>query len=198
VHRIECDDRAVLDAEFGQQRLRRRNFVGFFRDIDMGEHEGRVGGERAQHLGGGAVVETIEASAQRLSIQRDAALPGLCTCSLKQRGMLAEDVLDVGGIEPLEDVADRGVSRRTTPRQTEGLVQPAAMDIDEGDDASIRVAAGHDGKDGEQQHVGKLVLLALATAGIGNARQQAQQRRECVHGNLRLGCRPRSQTFADS
>src|SRR5271166_4659640 len=95
VYRIECDDRAVLDAEFGQQRLRRRNFVGFFRDIDVSEHERRIGGERAQHLRGGAVVEIVDAATQRLSVQRDTALPGLCTCRLKQRGMLAEDVLDV-------------------------------------------------------------------------------------------------------
>ncbi|MGA7055064.1 MAG: hypothetical protein WBZ37_28105 [Mycobacterium sp.] len=115
MYRIECDERAVLDAEFGQQRLRRRNFVGLFRDVDVSEHEGRVGGERAQQLGGGAIVEIVDAAAQRLSVQRDAAVPGLCTCRLKQRGMLAEDVLDVGGIEPLEDVADCGVSRRTTP-----------------------------------------------------------------------------------
>jgi hypothetical protein len=61
------------------------------------------------------------------------------------------------------------------------------MDIDEGDDASIRVAAGHDGKNGEQQHVRKLVFLPLPAAGIGNFRQQVQQRCECGHGNLRLG-----------
>ena len=88
--------------------------------------------------------------------------------------MLAEDGLDVGWIKPLEDIADRGVRRRTAPFQTEGRVQPAAMDIDEGDDASIRVAAGHDGENGEQQHVGKLVFLPLSAARIGNSRQQAQ------------------------
>ena len=68
------------------------------------------------------------------------------------------------------------------------------MDVDEGDDAAIRVAAGHDGKDGEQQDVGQLIELALPTPGIGDVRQQTQQRRKCSHGNLRLGCRPRSQT----
>jgi hypothetical protein len=39
VYRIECDDRAVRDAEFGQQRLRRRDLVGLLGDIDMGEYE---------------------------------------------------------------------------------------------------------------------------------------------------------------
>jgi len=53
------------------------------------------------------------------------------------------------------------------------------MDADEGDnvrrtssfDAAIRVAAGHDGKDGEQQHVGQLVELALRPARIKDVRQ---------------------------
>src|SRR4051812_19312320 len=72
------------------------------------------------------------------------------------------------------------------------------MNVDEGDDAAIRVAAGHDGEDGEQQDVRQLIELALPTPGIGDVRQQPQQRRKCSHGNLRVGCRPRSQTQADS
>jgi hypothetical protein len=40
--------------------------------------------------------------------------------------------------------------------------------------------------------------LSLSAARIGNFCQQIQERRECGHGNLRLGCRPRSQTSADS
>jgi hypothetical protein len=46
--------------------------------------------------------------------------------------------------------------------------------------------------------VGKLVFLPLPAARIGNFRQQVQERCECGHGNLRLGCRPRSQRSADS
>ena len=75
VQRIEGDHGAGGDAEFGQQRLRCRDLVGFLGDVDMGEHERGVGGERAEHLGGGAVVEVIEAAPQRLAVQRDAALP---------------------------------------------------------------------------------------------------------------------------
>jgi hypothetical protein len=71
------------------------------------------------------------------------------------------------------------------------------MGIDEGDDTAIRIAASHDGQDGEQQHMGKIVELPLPTTGIGNVCQQAQQRRECNHGNLRLGCYPSSQTSVD-
>jgi len=47
---------------------------------------------------------------------------------------------------------------------------------DEGDDAAIRVAAGHDGKNGEQQHVGQPVELALRPARIRDVRQHVLQR----------------------
>src|SRR4051794_26658114 len=72
------------------------------------------------------------------------------------------------------------------------------MDVDEGDDAAVRVAARHDGKDGEKQDVRQLIKLALPTPGIGDLRQQPQQWRKCSHGNLQVGCHPRSQTKADS
>jgi len=61
-------------AEFGQQRLCRRDLVGLLGDVDMREHKRGVGGKRAQHLGGDAVVELVKAAAQRLAIERDAAL----------------------------------------------------------------------------------------------------------------------------
>jgi hypothetical protein len=59
---IERDDGSICDAKFGQQRLRCRDLVGFLGDVDMGEHEGGVGGERAQHLGGSPVTEVVEAT----------------------------------------------------------------------------------------------------------------------------------------
>jgi hypothetical protein len=198
VYRVECDDRTIPDTKFGQQRLRRRDLVGLLGDIDMSEYKRTIGGEGAQYLGGSAIVEIVEAAAQRLAIKCDAALSGCSVCCLKQGCMLTEHHLDLGWIEPLEDVTDRGVSRCTAPLQPEGRVQLTAMDIDEGDDAPIRVAAGYDGEDGEQQYVGKLVFLTLSTTRVGNFRQQVQERRECGHGNLRLGCRPRSQTSIDS
>src|SRR6201993_2085969 len=127
VQRIERDDGAIGDAEFGEQGLGRRNLIGFRGDVDMGKDEGGLGGERAQHLGGRAVVELVEAAPQRLAIQRDAALPGCRACGLKQGGMTTEYSLDRRRIEPLEDVADRGVRGRAAPLQTKGGVQLAAI-----------------------------------------------------------------------
>jgi hypothetical protein len=39
VYRIECDDCADRDAEFGQQCLRGGDLVGLLGDIDVGEYE---------------------------------------------------------------------------------------------------------------------------------------------------------------
>jgi hypothetical protein len=46
--------------------------------------------------------------------------------------------------------------------------------------------------------MGQRVELSLRPTWIGNICQQAQQRRECDHGNLRFGCRPKSQTSSGS
>src|SRR4051795_7462453 len=72
VQRVERDDGAVGDAEFGEQRLCRRDLVGFLGDIDMGEHEGRIGGKSAEHLNGGTVVEVVEAPPKRFAVYRNA------------------------------------------------------------------------------------------------------------------------------
>jgi len=72
------------------------------------------------------------------------------------------------------------------------------MHIDEGDDTTIGIGAGDDGEYGEQQHVLKLVALALGTAWIGDIFQQVQQRCERGHGNLRLGCRVTNHRLFDS
>ena len=164
----------------------------------MREHQGGVGGERAEHLDGGTLMEVVEAAAQRLAIQGDAALSRCGARGLQQSGVAAEARLYGGRIEPVENVAHGGVGGCAAPLQTEGGVQPATMDVDEGDDAATRVAAGHDGEDGEQQYMRQLVFHSLPTTGIGNVCQHVQQRRKCSHGNLRVGCRPRSQTSADS
>jgi len=186
--------------------LRRRDLVGLLGDVDVRKHERGVGGERAEHLRRGAVVELVKAAAQRLAIESDAAVPWRGARRLQQGGMAAEGRLHPGRVEPLEDVADGRVRRRAAPFQAEGRVQLAAVDVDEGDDvrrtspfdAAIRVAAGHDGQDGEQQHMRQLVELPLRPARIRDVRQHVQQRRKRSHGTLRPSCRRKGQTLAGS
>src|ERR1700750_735275 len=70
------------------------------------------------------------------------------------------------------------------PAQTEGSVQPLAVDRDEGLDGAIGVTAGHDGKDREQQNVGQLIQLTFGPARIRDLAEQGDQRVERSHGNL--------------
>ena len=139
VHRIERDNRAVRNAEFCQQRQGIWDFVGLLSYIDMSEHQGCIGGERAQHLRGGTVMEIVKAAAQRLAIQRDAALSRHRARSLHQGGVAAESRFHGDRIEPLEDIADRCVRRRPAPTQSERRVQPVAMDMDEGLDTAVGI-----------------------------------------------------------
>jgi|GEM_PF-3872344 len=80
----------------------------------------------------------------------------------------AADGLHRSRIKPLENGADGGVRWRAAPFQPEAVVELAAMDIDGGGNAAIAIAAGHDGKDREQQHIRQLVELALRSTRIRN------------------------------
>jgi len=143
------------EAKFGEQSLRRGDLVGFIVNVDMGEHKGGVGGKCAEHLCGGAVIEAVETATQRLAVEGNAALPrGRATGALELVCVAAEDVLDRAWIERSKDVADGGMGRRTAAAQCEGPIEAPAINVDEGDDATIRVAAGHDGQDRKQQYVG--------------------------------------------
>ena len=112
MQRIERDQGAGGDTEFGEQRLRGWDFVGFRVDVDVGEHQSSVGGERAQHLGSGAIMERVEAAAQRFAIQRDAAAFTAAAGCLQQGGMAAERPLHRCRIKPLQDVAVTGAKPR--------------------------------------------------------------------------------------
>lgn len=57
-------DEVSGEGEFDEQGLRGRDLVGFLVDVQMCEHEGGFGSERAEDLRGGAVVEIVEAAAQ--------------------------------------------------------------------------------------------------------------------------------------
>ena len=59
--------------EFLQQLLHGGDFVGFFVDLDMRQHQRRIDGERAEHLPGLDVVEGVETGLERLAVERDDA-----------------------------------------------------------------------------------------------------------------------------
>jgi len=176
VHGVERDD-AVCELEFAEQLLRGGDFVGLFFDIDMSQDQAGFDVECMQQLGCLAVVEVVETSPERLAIQRDAA-PRWIGCGIPQTGgVAAEHLLDGLRIEALEDIADRGMSGRTSPAQTEGGVQPAAMHPDEGLNGAEGIATGDHGEDGEQQNIGQLVYL---TFGSTRVRDLAEYREELI------------------
>ena len=49
MHGVERDD-AIRNIDVRKQFLRRRNLVGLLVDLDMRQHERRVGGEGAENL----------------------------------------------------------------------------------------------------------------------------------------------------
>jgi len=191
-------DHGSGNAEGGENSLRGRDLVGFLVDIEVGEHQGGLGGEHAEDLCGEAVSEVVEAAAQGLAVNGETNLAALRAGGLQQGGVAAESRFQRVAIEPFQDIADGGVRRCAEPIEVESAVQLFAVDIYEGDDATVRIGAADNGEDGEQQHMLQLVELALCPARIGNVCQQVQQRRECGHGNLQIGCRSMSQTFSGS
>ena len=158
----------------------------------MSEHQLGVGGEGAEHMSRGAVMEPVETAAQGLAVEGDAGRAGLGPCRLQLCRMASERGLHRGRIEPLEDVADRRVRGRAAPFQAEAAVQPAAMNVDEGHDAAIRVAAADDRQDREQKDMRQLVELAFRAPRIGDLCQDIEQRTERGHDNLRIGCLPKN------
>jgi hypothetical protein len=57
---------AVGDAKFAEQGLRRRDLIGLVGNIDVGEHGGGIGGERAQYLRRGvAALRPLPKAVQR-------------------------------------------------------------------------------------------------------------------------------------
>jgi len=62
MHGVRRDDGSG-DAEFAEQGLQRRDFVGLFIAIRMAEHEGGCGREGIENMGRLAIVEVIETMA---------------------------------------------------------------------------------------------------------------------------------------
>ena len=105
--------------EFAEQLLRGGDFVGLFRDIDVCQDETGFDVEGVQHLGRLVVGEIVEASSERLAIDRDDTSRRIGNGAAQTSGVLAENLLDRLGIKALEDVSNRGMGRGAPPVQTE-------------------------------------------------------------------------------
>jgi hypothetical protein len=171
-------------AQLLDQRLGRRDLVALD-DLLVRQDEGRLAGEGAQHLGGGLVVEMVEATPQRLAIQRDDPPPWQGQAVTEMPGMAAEGGLDRGRVERVHEGAQRVDGRRAAETGTKGGVEPRAMHADEQADAAVGGGAREDRQHREQQQGSEAVTLALAAARIGDLFQGGEQAGERHHGGLR-------------
>ena len=171
MHGVAGDD-ASGHLELPQQLLHGGDLVGFLVDFDVGEDERRIDCEGAEHLLGLGVVEVVETALERLAVERDDAGSDASRLLIEVGGVFAEHLLDIGGVEPLQDIADGRVRRRSLPLDLEGFVEPSAMRFHVGADASIRIGAAQDGEHGKQQHVRQLIDFTLRATRIRDCRQQ--------------------------
>jgi len=165
VHGVASDD-APGHVEFLQQLLHGRDFVGFLVDFDVSEHQRRIDGERAEHLFGLGVVEIVEAALQRLAVERDDAGLGPIGREIEVRAVFAKRPFDIGGVEPLQDIADGRMRRRPLPFDLERSIQRSSMRPEVCLDATILIGAAHDGENGKQQDVRQPIEFALGAPRI--------------------------------
>src|SRR3954447_17897284 len=125
------------------QRLRRRDLVAPG-DLLVGQDERRLAGEGAEHLGGGPVVQVVEAAAQRLAVQRDDPPPRRGGSVIEPLGVAAEGGLQLGRVERVQEGAQRVDGRGAAEAGAEGGVEPLAMHADEQADAAVGGGAGQD------------------------------------------------------
>ena len=171
--------------EFLQQLLYGGNFVGFFIDLDMRQHQRGIDGERSEHLFSLDIVEVVETALQSLAVECDHARTGARRGEIQVGGMFAKHRFDISRHEPLQNIADGRMRRRPLPFDPEGFVQFLAMHLDVGADASIRIGPAHHREDGKQQHVRQLIEFALGATRVANSPEQRKQGFERLQGDLR-------------
>jgi hypothetical protein len=107
--------------EFFQQFLHGRDFVRFFVDVNMRQHQCRVDGERAEHLFCLGVVEAIETTFERLAIKRDNSRAGTRRVSVQVGRMLAKGYFNIRRRQPLQNIPDGRMRGRPFPAYLEAL-----------------------------------------------------------------------------
>ena len=153
----------------------------------MRQHQRCVGGERTQNMRGLAVLEMVEAVAQRLAVDGDVALTRIAGLRVENGGVAPEYLLHRRCIQLLENEPDRAVGRRAPPRQREKVAQPGEMDIDETVNCPVRVGPRHHGQNGEQHDVRKTIELTFARRGSSISESRA---RNGVSESMATSARP--------
>lgn len=181
VHGVESEQ-ATGQAQRRNHLLGGGNLVALLCNRQMAENDLAVGGKGAQHVRRLAVVKSVEAAAQGLTVDRHA---GRCHAGRngplfsqrrKQPGrVLAENPLDLRRIETMQDEPHRRVGWNPPQRYPERGIQAVKMCTNESMDLTIRPRSGQHRQHREQQDRRQGIDLSLATTGIGNLGKQRQQ-----------------------
>jgi hypothetical protein len=132
----------------------------------MRQYQRGVAGERVQDMRGLAVLEMVEAVAQRLAVNGDVALPRVAGLRVENGGVAPKDLFHRSRIQLLENEPDGGVGRRAPPWQRERVSQPNEMDINEAVNCPEGVGPGEHRQNSEQQHMRQTIKLAFCPSRV--------------------------------
>ena len=152
MHRVQRDDMA-RDIELFQQFLHRRYLVGLFVDLDMRQHQRRIGGKGAEYLSCLGIVEGVETALEHLAVKRQNTRASGRFATVEVCCVLAKDLLDIRRVQPLQNITDRRVGGWPLPTDLERLVQPSPVRLDERPNAPVRVGSRHNRQNGKQQNM---------------------------------------------
>jgi len=145
--------------------------------------------QRRHHMRGLAVVEGVEAAAQRLAVDGDGGQPLRGRRRRQANGMASKRGLQRLGVDALQNEPQPGVGRRIRQFEPEGFVETLAMDTHELVHLPIGIGAGDHGEDRVEQHRGQVEALAFPATMLRNGPQNLQERdRHATTSDS--GCRP--------
>jgi hypothetical protein len=177
----------VGEAKLGDQLRQRRDLVRRTGQLLMGENEGGVAGEGAEHMRRLALVHTVEAAAQRLAVERDRARPSCPGAGAQRASVPAEGGLQIVAVERQEEMPQRVHGRGAPEAGAEDGVQALALQGDEGDDAAVGGRPREHGEDRGQQQVAHAVALPLGAAWVAYLGERGKQRSKRHWGGLHDG-----------
>src|SRR4051812_22013123 len=174
----------AADPQLGDQRWHGRDLAGRPGHLLVGQDEGGVAGEGAEHMSRFPVVQVVEAAAQRLAIERDGALAGHLDGPVQLSRMAPEGALEIVLVERQEQTAQRVHGWPPSEARPEGSVQAVALDGDEGDDLLVGGRPRQNRKNREQQQMAQAIALPLRAAWIVDSFERGKQQTKRHQGDL--------------
>jgi hypothetical protein len=176
-------------AKLGHQPRHRRDLVRSPSQLLVGQDQGGVTGEGAEHVNCFAVVQVVKATAQCLTIEGDRPQRTRRLSCVQRAGMVAEGGFEIVTAERQEQVAQSVHGRGAPEAGAEDGIQALALEGDKGDDLLVGGRACECGEDREQQQITHAVALALRPARIGHFGECGKQGSKWHRGDLYKGGR---------